>query len=452
MQTLLERRAWLPPFELAGILRINPRAIHKLLRKLELERIGCTDSRCFVSPHGVRKILESRGYVFPRKNYSFQSMRGRVGKTSLAFGFATHASHYGARVLAIDFDPQGGLTRALGVARRRDQPIWLDLMRCPSIPVSDAVLRTEYIDVIPSGLANWELDTELNSRSFNLKDIIEERIAPVRDHYDIVVMDCPPVTSKINAAVVCASDRVIIPINPGSSAIDDMQLQVGELADLRQNFKADFSHSIIWNQYDAQEKLGHAYMRDLARISELSESVLSTVIRIDSSIRNAVDDYLFSVYPAGGSSIFKEDIGLITREIFDKDGWRDAVIKSSKPSPDISPINEGAQRSLDRNQKFGFLRRRKPRDPYGKEIVSVFRYLACRCLGRETPKLTREEIRDGANLASGLTAKTCLIRLVKKNLIYRSAVVRGRNGGAIYGLTPDGYAFLRQLKNDALSL
>ncbi|WP_419421655.1 ParA family protein (plasmid) [Legionella sp. D16C41] len=58
----------------------------------------------------------------------------------------------------------------------------------------------------PSNLNNSRLDTELTQSSTNLKDLVRDTIKPIRNNYDLVIIDCPSAINKINTAVTCASD------------------------------------------------------------------------------------------------------------------------------------------------------------------------------------------------------------------------------------------------------
>jgi chromosome partitioning protein len=261
----------------------------------------------------LRQIFESHGYVYPRKNISFQIVKGGTGKTSLSYSLASRAHHYGAKVLCVDFDQQGNLTRSFNV-QARDKYVWINLFR-DRVKAENAIVSiAPGLDLIPSNLNNSRLDVELSGAASNLRDMIRDKLAPIRDGYDLVVMDCPPAINKINTAITCASDLVIIPINPDPYAMDGMEFTLSELERVREDFKLNCDCRLIWNRFDGRERLGAFYVQELSRELKNSAKLFPVVIRADVSVKNAVFDAK-SVFETTQKSAFREDIDQFTREV-----------------------------------------------------------------------------------------------------------------------------------------
>ena len=256
------------PLELADCLGgMTIQGVYKALKTHNIPTQITNNRRKIIPPEGIRRLFEERGFQYPKSVISFQIVKGGVGKTSLSFCLAVRASHYGARVLAIDLDQQGNLTRSFNV-EARDRPVWLNLFR-DKVPVQNAIVElSDCLHVIPSNLNNSRLDTELTQSSTNLKDLIRDIIEPIRNNYDLIIIDCPPAINKINTAVTCASDIVIIPINPDLYAMDGLDYTISELNRIKKGFKLDFDYRIVWNKYDARERLGAVYMHELMKRTE----------------------------------------------------------------------------------------------------------------------------------------------------------------------------------------
>lgn len=312
----------LTPAELVNSLgKMSIQGIYKILKTLEIPTKTTKNRRKFIPPEGVRKILEERGFIFAKQNISFQIVKGGVGKTSLSFCVAVRASHYGARVLAIDLDQQGNLTSSLNIDAR-EKPVWLNLIR-DNIPVEETIINlTKHLDVIPSSLNNSRLDIELTQSTYNLKDLIKDAIAPVRNNYDLVIIDCPPAINKINTAVTCASDIVIIPVNPDPYAMDGLSYTISELNRVKKDFKLDFDYKIVWNKYDARERLGAVYMHELTKHIDLLNKIIPVVCRVDASMKNVVFNAK-SVYELPKKSPIREDTDQLTKEILGINLWQE---------------------------------------------------------------------------------------------------------------------------------
>lgn len=312
----------LTPAELVDCLGgITVQGVYKALKAHNIQTEKSNNRRKFIPSEGVRKLFEERGFIYPKMNISFQIVKGGVGKTSLSFCLSVRAYHYGARILAIDIDQQGNLTRSFNI-EARDKPVWLNLFR-DKVPVKDAVVKiSKNLHFIPSNLNNSRLDVELTQTSFNLKDMIKDIICPIRDEYDLVIIDCPPAINKINSAVTCASDIVLIPVNPDPYAMDGLDFTLSELNQIKQSFKLDFDYRIFWNKYDARERLGAVYMHELTKRDDLLGKILPVVCRTDASMKNAIFNSK-SVFELPKRTPIREDIDQFAKEILGINQWKE---------------------------------------------------------------------------------------------------------------------------------
>ena len=309
----------LTPIDLMDVLGITVHGVYKALKSHNIDVIDTESRRKKIPPLGVRKLLEERGFQYPQKNISFQIVKGGVGKTSLSYALGLRASHYGTKVLLIDLDQQGNLTRSFKIDAR-DYPVWLNIFR-DNVSVKDAVRKlTETLDLIPSNLNNSRLDLELTQATSNIKDMISDILSPIRANYDLVIFDCPPAINKINLSATCASDIVIIPLNPDPYAMDGLDFTLCELQRIKQDFKLNFNHKIIWNRYDARERLGHLCMHDLAKDKDKISNVMPVVIRVDTALKNSIFDAV-SLFDLPKKSAIREDIDQFTKEILGINKW-----------------------------------------------------------------------------------------------------------------------------------
>lgn len=300
---------------------ITAQGVYKALKTHDIETGIANNGRKLIPAKGIRKLLEERGFQYPKSIISFQIVKGGVGKTSLSFCLAVRASHYGARVLAIDIDQQGNLTRSFNI-EARDKPVWLNLFR-DKIAVENAIIPlSDNLHLIPSNLNNSRLDTELTHSSANLKDLIKDTIASVRNNYDLIIIDCPPAINKINTAVTCASDIVIVPINPDPYAMDGLDFTFSELTRVKKEFKLTFDYRVLWNKYDARERLGAVYMHELTKREDIVNNILPVVCRVDTSMKNAIFNAK-SIFDLPKKAAIREDIDQFAKEILGINAWKE---------------------------------------------------------------------------------------------------------------------------------
>ena len=308
------------PLEIQDLLGgITVHGVYKVLKNFGIETETTTSRRKKILPLGMRKLLEGKGFVYPKKNISFQIVKGGVGKTSLSYALGLRASQYGAKVLLIDLDQQGNLTRSVNVDAR-NKHVWLNVIR-DKAPIQDAVIPvSDTLHIIASNLNNSRLDVELTQTSPNLRDMIKDHLAPIRDNYDLVIFDCPPAINRINLSATCASDEVIIPVNPEPYAMDGLDFTFSELNRIKHEFRVKFDIKIVWNRYDARERLGTIYMHDLAKDEEKLNSVLPVVIRVDAALKNAIFTEK-SIFESSKKSGIREDFDQFAREILGINHW-----------------------------------------------------------------------------------------------------------------------------------
>lgn len=312
----------LTPPELSEILGgITVHGVYKALKTHHIETETTSARRKKIPPLGVRKLFTERGFIYPKKNISFQIVKGGVGKTSLSFALSLRASHYGAKVLVIDLDQQGNLTRSFNIDLK-DHSVWLNVIR-DNVSIDKAILPlSETLHILPSNLNNSRLDVELTQSTLNLKDMIRDKLAPIRDNYDLVIFDCPPAINKINLSATCASDIVVIPLNPEPYAMDGLDFTLAELKRIKKEFKLDLDIKIVWNRYDARERLGAIYMHDLAKDKDKINSVLPVVVRVDASLKNSIYETR-SVFDFSKRSGIREDFDQFAREMLGLNQWKE---------------------------------------------------------------------------------------------------------------------------------
>src|SRR4051812_13269340 len=148
------------------------------------------------------------------------NLKGGVGKTTTVLNLAGFAAQRGKRVLAIDTDPQGSLSR---IALPDD---------APTVSLSDAFLnrarsldgvrvpsRFPNVDLVPSTLAlEAVLQTAIpwEGREYVLLDML----TPHLHEYDLVLFDCRPGVDLSVTNALTAARWLLVPIECSFLALD----------------------------------------------------------------------------------------------------------------------------------------------------------------------------------------------------------------------------------------
>ena len=138
------------------------------------------------------------------------NQKGGVGKTTTAVNLTAALTEAGKRVLLCDFDPQANATSGLGLDKRRLRYSVYDVV-INDVPAKDAIVKTNYGDVLPSTAdlagAGVELVT-MDSPNFRLRNALES----VRGQYDLIFIDCPPSLELLTLNSLCAADGIMVPV------------------------------------------------------------------------------------------------------------------------------------------------------------------------------------------------------------------------------------------------
>lgn len=310
--------------DFSSLISVSPHLIYKLIKENNLPVIPVGNKNA-LPPETVRKILELRGYKYKKNQpiiINVFGMKGGIGKTSLATAIADGASRLGANVLAIDLDMQANLTQSFNM-KRHGQPVLYHAI-VGDKDISEVVIPvTSNLHLLPSSLDNSQIEHVLNSKqSINITNFFNEMLDPIKNQYDLIVIDCPPSIHKITVCASCFATENLIPINADIDSFDGVVMTVSEIEKIEKSFKnlqMKINYKIIFNKYDAREKLSLNIMGAISERANLKENLLPLVIRTNTAFKNTKADgeYIFDI----SKSTAKEDCFSLITELTGLADW-----------------------------------------------------------------------------------------------------------------------------------
>ena len=187
---------------------------------------------------------------------SICNFKGGVAKTTTAAHLAQYLVMHGYRVLLVDLDAQASLTQLFGILphtevgdeetvrtflegpnfQGRPNPNWTGDLRY-------VVQKTHWhnLDLIPSNLGVYGSEFAIAARlrdeeGFAFHRPLAEGLAPLRDVYDVIILDTAPSLSFVNSNAMFAADGLLITLPPAMIDLQSSSLFFDLVAELMEAF------------------------------------------------------------------------------------------------------------------------------------------------------------------------------------------------------------------------
>jgi len=223
--------------------------------------------------------------------YAVANQKGGVAKTTTVASLAAAMTELDLAVLAVDLDPQSALTFSFGYDADALELTTHDVL-VHGAPMARAIMQHAETDVaVANGhLAGAEITLAARpGREFHLRKALE----PLRETYDVILVDCPPSLGVLTLNGLTAADRLIIPVQCETLAHRGVAQLLETVADVRQLTNEQLQvRGFVATMYDSRTRHAAAVVADVARRYDLP--LLGVPVR--SSVR-------FAEAPHAGTSI-----------------------------------------------------------------------------------------------------------------------------------------------------
>lgn len=216
------------------------------------------------------------------KKIAVLNNKGGVGKSTVAVQISHGLSKLGFKVILVDLDGQNDSSLFLGVNSSDYKKTFYDLIdKRNNVDIKDCILNVrDNLDLLPNSNIQ-EINAEFY-REPRIDLILDEKLENLKNmEYDYVIVDCGPQRTKINDAVLCYVDKIVMPVQVEAASVRACGSIYEYLSDLR--LSSDKIALVVPNMYDkrtndANENLN--FLREFFKEDDIVSEPISRRVKI----------------------------------------------------------------------------------------------------------------------------------------------------------------------------
>ncbi|MEW6130447.1 MAG: ParA family protein [Acidobacteriota bacterium] len=251
------------------------------------------------------------------KIIAITNQKGGVGKTTTTINLGASLAVADMRVLIIDSDPQGNSSSGLGLRGTFRKSLYHSLLL--DEPLQNLFLNTELpnLRVVPAEkiLAAAEVElVDVEEREFRLRKLL----AAVEQHFDYILIDCPPSLGMLTLNALAAAQSVLIPIQCEYFALEGVSELWDTLVKIRRSLNPGLTiEGFLLTMFDERTNLSNQVVSDLRDFlgSQVFATVIPRNVRLAEAPSHGKPVILYDIRSKGAESYLKLAKEVINKEV-----------------------------------------------------------------------------------------------------------------------------------------
>ena len=233
------------------------------------------------------------------------NQKGGVGKTTTAVNLSACVAQLGKQVLLVDIDPQGNTTSGMGVNKNKLEVSIYDVL-INDVDAAEAIQDTmiDTLKLLPScvELAGAEVElVNLLAREQRLKNAL----APVRDRFDYIFVDCPPSLGLLTLNALTMADTLLVPIQCEYYALEGLSQLMNTVKLIRRSLNPSLEvEGVVLTMFDARTNLSQQVVGEVKRFfrNKVYDTIIPRSVRLGEAPSFGLPITLYAPKSAGATA------------------------------------------------------------------------------------------------------------------------------------------------------
>jgi len=218
---------------------------------------------------------------------SIAIQKGGSGKTTPAINLGAALRQLGKSVLLLDLDPQANMTQALGLGEPENN--LYDLLKTEfdgdEADLEAATLDAGDLKVIPASLDLAMIEMEMIT-IYNRERILKTMLESLDNHYDFLIIDCPPSISLLTINALTASNYIIMPLQAEFLPLNGVYSFMKTFKKVRKQLNPDLAIlGMVFTQFSDRKSMNRNIFDQLD--AEYGPLIFQTKIRTNIALSHA---------------------------------------------------------------------------------------------------------------------------------------------------------------------